>query len=311
MNATEIIALFGKASNSPELNALFSELNTLNRPSLPDDDKFVYHDWVLVRRKGVELGFSDSEYDKASPRIRWGHGKLLLTQVYFYSGFEDIKPFIGELPCSLTFADNRQRVREKLIAYESTRHSYLTDTWDISEGGYRLNVTYNDEGKSINRMACFVLEASIQQTHTITFPPLVSITNAFGTNIHSPEFRALWQDLLSDTKMQEAIEEGIIDFTESYGVTLGLTRKNVLNSITLHSNRDEESVEWTGEMPLNLTFDDSPEVLFRKITQKPIKQFDDVLTGYAIWHLPKYTLHILYSNFYNRLLRIKLSLLEI
>jgi hypothetical protein len=306
MNATEIIALFGKASNSPELNALFSELNTLNRPSLPDDDKFVYHDWVLVRRKGVELGFSDSEYDKASPRIHWGHGKLLLTQVYFYSGFEDIKPFIGELPCGLNFADNRERVREKLIAYEATRHSYLTDTWDVSEGGYRLNVTYNEEGKSINRMACFVLEAPIQQTHTITFPPLVSITNAFGTDIHSPEFRALWQDFLSHSKMQEAIEEGTVDFTESYGVTLGLTKKNIFTSIILHSNRNEESVEWQGDMPHNLRFDDSPEVLFLKMKQPPTQQSDSVLTGYAVWSFPNYTLRILYSNLYNRILRIKL-----
>ena len=38
----------------------------------------------------------------------------------------------------------------------------------------------------------------------------------------------------------------------------------------------------------------------------PVRQDDEGLAGYAVWHLDDYTMHVLYSNPYNRLLRVTL-----
>jgi hypothetical protein len=308
MNSTEILSNFGLTSTCDKVVSLFSMLNTLNRPQLPEDEEYIYHDWVLVRRKGLELGFTDSEYQTAAARFRWGHGELLLTQAYFYSGFNDIQPFTGELPFSLKFSDSKDAARVKLIAFDASRHSYINDTWDVD--GYRLSLTYENGGQSIDRIACRVLAAPIPSIDNLIYPSLANISAVFGDSIRSAEFAALWGDLLDDEKLLEAIDDGEIDFTQSYGATIGLAgdgkSTSVFRSITLHRNRDSESAGWGGELPLGLQFNDSPEVLFTKITEPPIQHADSALTGHAVWHFIDYTLHVLYSNLDNRLLRIKL-----
>jgi len=307
MNSADFISLFGTSATDHKMTAIFSALNTLRRPELPDDNPYPYHDWLLVRRKGVELGFADSEYQHGSDHFRWGHGKLLLTQAYFYSGFDDIRPFTGTLPYSLTFADSRTIARSKLGAFESSRHSYLNDTWDVE--GYRLSVTYTEDGASIDRMACRVLATPLTHKQHVVFPDLKTITNAFGTTITSPEFLKLWASALSDEDYEEAQQDGEIDLLQTYGAMLAFAPSRsgpVLRSITLHRNRDMESVGWGGSLPNNLDFEDSPEALFKKIDAPTIQQSDSGLTGHAVWHFDDYTIHVLYSNLDNRLLRVKL-----
>lgn len=303
IHAFTVLVLFGKSAGSTEVDALLSDLGTFNRPSLPEDEEYVYHDWVLVRRKGVELGFVDSEYQKAAPRHRWGKGELLLTQAYFYSAFNDIQPYTGELPHGLTFADSPAIARQKLSAFESTRHSYRNDTWDVDN--YRLSVTYTEDRQRIDRIACRQLAAAIPREGEVVFPELSALTAVFGYKISDPAFIELWGNALDTETIQDALEDDEIDFTPSYGATIALVG-GMFRSITLHRNRDTESARWEGELPLGLNFDDSPETLFAKISETPIQQSDSALSGHGVWHFPDYTLHILYSNLDNRILRVKL-----
>lgn len=307
VNAVDVVVLFGLSAVDKGIDAMFASLNTLQRPSLPKDDKFVFHDWVLVRRKGVELGFSDSHYQAGGDRSRWGRGVLLLTQAYFYSGFDDVAPFTGELPYGLAFADSRTAARAGLSAFEASRHSWRNDTWDVD--GYRLGVTYTDSGQRIDRIACRVMAAPIRRKRQVVFPPLARIVAAFGADIRSAEFAALWGGMFGKDELKVAMEDGEIDFTQTFGATLGLAGPEsspLLRSITLHRNRDSESAGWDGELPSGLDFEDSPETLFRKIPARSVQQSDSALTGHAVWHFDDYTLHVLYSNLDNRLLRIKL-----
>ena len=253
------------------------------------------------------MGFTDSEYQHATDRFRWGHGTLLLTQAYFYAGFDDIRPFTGILPYGLTFADNRATARSRLGLFERSRHSYLNDTWDVD--GYRLSVTYTESGASIDRMVCRVLAASIPRTRNVVFPDLKAVTNAFGATLGSPEFQRLWGDTLTDEDYKSAHEEGEMDLLETCGVSLAFASSGagpVFRSITLHRNRDMESAGWGSTLPNNLDFEDSPEILFKKIASQPVQHSDSALTGHAVWHFDNYTLHVLYSNLDNRLLRVKL-----
>src|SRR5574343_1315283 len=258
---TLITSLFGLTASSPEIEQLFLSLNTFNRPSIPEDEEFVYHDWVLVRRKGLELGFAYSEYHSAAPRHRWGLGKLLLTQVYFYSGFNDIQPFTGELPYGMEFNDSPDSVRKKLAAFESTRHSYRNDTWDVD--GYRLSVTYTENRNRIDRVACRQLATPIPRQAMVTWPELSSLVSVFGYKINDPAFLALWGNILDAESIQAALEDNEIDFTQTFGATVSLAG-GMFRSILLHRNRDTESAGWDGELPLGLNFADSPDVLFAK-----------------------------------------------
>lgn len=307
MKAKDILAALGLALSSETIEALFASLSTLNRPALPEDDRFVFHDWVLVRRKGLELGFADSEYQSAANRLSWGYGQLLLTQVYFYSGFDDIQPFKGELPFSLDFNDSRDAARAKLAEFEATRHSYLNDAWDVD--GYRLSVTYKQNGTGIDRIACRVLAAPILRKGEVIYPALDFLVSAFGATVRSPEFLTLWQNSLTDDAFLAAREDGEIDMTQTYGATLAFAESGagpLFRSITMHRNRDMESLGWGGALPQGLDFEDSPEILFKKIVAQPVQHSDSALTGHAVWHFDGYTLHVLYSNLDNRLLRIKL-----
>jgi hypothetical protein len=295
----------GAASSAIE--GIFQALETLSRPQLPEDEEFIYHDWVLVRHQGVELGFADSEYQAAAPRFRWGHGQLLLTQIYFYAAFNDVAAYAGELPFELNWSDDRDRVRLKLGAFEATRHSFRTDTWDV--GGYRLTVTYADGFKSIDRMVCRVLAQPIPAKSVFTLPALKAITSVFGSSVQSNEFTQLWGSALDPGAIDQAKDGGEVNWTSTIGATLAFAYSGggtLFRAITLHRNRDLESAGWTGPLPAGLNFDDSPEQLFSKIRLKPVQQADLTHTGHAVWHFDDCTMHVLYSNLDNRLLRVKL-----
>jgi hypothetical protein len=303
----QIRNLLGQSATSEAVEALFQSLNTLKRPALPEDDRFTFYDWVLVRRKGMELGFVDSEYQRGGHRGAWGRGELLLVQVYFYAGFDDVAQYTGPLPFDIQWADNRQQVTAKLAAYQATHHGYITDTWDVS--GYRITVSYADSDKRAERMMCQQLPVPLSAPDDVRWPDLPAVTLLWGEAVDTTRFRALWGHYLNDAVLEDAAEDGEIDLSASFGATLALANEQntpLLRAITLHRNRDANSVGWAGSLPNELDFEDSPSSLFAKIRQQPAQQADSTTTGHAVWHFDAYTLHVLYSHIDNRLLRIKL-----
>lgn len=306
MNSSALLSCLGLPSADAQVEGVFNSLGTHNRPVHPMQ-RGRYHDWVLVRRQGVELGFADSEYHTAASRTRWGYGVPLLTQVYFYAGFDSVRPYPGSLPYGLQFSDGREVVRQKLSAFEATRHSYLSDTWDVD--GCRLSVAYAGTDGGIDRMACRLLAAPIPREGVWACPPVQALLDAFGSPLATPSFATLWQRKWTAEDLVAAKDEGEIDLTRTQGATLTFTPSAdgpVFRAITLHRNRDMESAGWCGHLPHGLDFDDSPEVLFVKIQLQPAQHANSALTGHAVWHFDSHTLHVLYSHVDNRLLRIKL-----
>jgi len=305
LKASDFLSLLGAAVSDESINALWPVLDTLRRPALPDDNER-FHDWVLVRRKGIELGFSDAEYHEAADGFRWGTGELIFTQIYFYAGMEEVEPFRGELPYGLSFSDSRIMVREKMAAFEASRHSHVSDTWDVDDR-IRLNVMYGADHQSIDRMACLHLAAPIAPSLTVKPPSMTVLADHFGDPLTREAVSSLWPDGWDEDDYADASDDGELVLTTTYGATVsyaGKRGKASLRSVSLHGNRDLEFTQWRGELPGGLTFDDSPETLFAKFAELPAHQHDDTLSGYAVWHLPDYTVHVLYSNLYNRLLRV-------
>lgn len=305
------LLLFGKLARSADVEAFFKALDTYRRPEISRSNDHVYYDWVLVPRRGLELGFVDSEYQRGGPRASWGRGELQLAQAYFYTGFDDVQRYTGALPFQLEWTDSRQRAQDKLSSYESTRHSYRSDTWDVP--GYRLTVTYKEQYASIDRIACRVLPSPLRGVAGGGVPRVSAIFDAFGETIRARPFAELWNPRLSNADVETAEEDSELDLTDRFGATLGFAPSEqgpVFRSITLHRARDMDSIGWPGALPHGLSFEDDPVTLFQKIahqtTQLPVQHVDSALTGHAVWHFDDHTLHVLYSHVDNRLLRVKL-----
>jgi hypothetical protein len=300
--------LFGLPSDSQQVQALFQHFNTLRRPELAD--RYTYHDWVLVRRAGVELGFAEENYHHGQLPQLWGKGALLLTQVYFYAGFDDVAQYSGSLPFGMHWSDERQQVRERLGNLAHTLHSSkFSDTWDAP--GYRITVHYSESApQRPDKVICRQLRnVQLAPKPARTAPSLSWMYAQWGGNVSTSEWRLAWEGALDDEALEAGKEDGVIDLGASHGLALHVSPHRgelLLRAISLFGNGHEDSVQWPAELPWGLSFDDSPDALFQKITAKPIKRSEDVLMGYAVWHSQDMTLHVLYSLVDNRILRVKL-----
>lgn len=313
----DLTQLFNKPSDSPEIKELLKLLNTVHVPSLDEDDieEDLYTDWVLVKKHGVEFGFSNQEWLAGEPRYRWGAENLVLSQLYFYNADkeEGIAQFKGELPYGLTFSDTREQVLQKMQKVTDRHRFYKSDTWDIEDK--RLNVIF--ENKRLQKLYLFLPEKPfkeplIENRQTLSMDLLIqSLEKPIDKNL--PFLSALAEPLSKD-HWEEWSDTGELTLTDEYGIELysyeNKKKKVVLGSVKFFAARDRESIGWTGDLPYGLSFEMSPSDLYKKFKKKPAEQSDDVYSGYALWHFEKNTLHVLYSNIDNRLSRVQVGVLD-
>lgn len=300
---------FGVAAGSPQMEEIFRQLNTLNRPQLPEDDSCTFYDWVLVRRRGVELGFAEENYFFGKEKKFWGTGRLLFVQAYYYAGFDDVQRCTMALPYGLNWEDSREQVRARMSDVAPTLHSGpVSDTWDVPNN-CRMTVTYGGSPERAERMVYQQVPVNFQPSSQVTPPELNRIGAHLGRPVTEPDWRALWLPWLDSSAIRQGIVDGQIDLADSFGVTLHVEPDNgvpLLRAVSLHGNRDANAVEWRGRLPFGLDFEDSPDILSQKIPAKAVSTSHGNITGHAVWNFPDYTLHVLYCCVDNRLLRVKL-----
>ncbi|MFY9268387.1 MAG: hypothetical protein WAO55_01420 [Candidatus Manganitrophaceae bacterium] len=323
MDSDQLLALMKRRDDDPAVEAAFVTLRTRRRPVLDPEDDEAFLDWVLVRRQGVELGFADEVYFQAgekSKRRRKG-APLILFQIYFYTqrDDDDIKEFTGRLPFGLQWSDNRDQARQKLFRHESTRRSHLKDVWELP--GYRMTVGYKKGNKAIDSIVCEVglnpwpEKGRVQPTLGISdWPPL------FGLPSSSSTLRERLHPLDLDEKIEE--DEHELDFRYECGLELYFTQsKNlklgrrrvltkgqdlVFGAVRFYRSRELDARQWIGELPFQLSFDDTQQRMIEKVGRPPDEQDDDDLEGFGLWYFEGYSLHVYYSNMDNRLYRVTL-----
>ena len=312
--------LLGKIATDREVESAFIECGTLTRPSLDEDDEDQHYDWVLVRRKGDELGFVDAAYFRGEIKPLWRSEGLILNQLTFYSDTRgSVKAYEGKLPHGLSMHDTRATVREKLISCESTRRSYLTDRWDIEN--YRLIVAYkpNDAGvDSVHiKLPIWPYPQHAREQPTVAADEWLSL---FGEPQNSETLQLNLTPLNIVERIEEDEDEREVSFTDACGITLyfeearriklpalRLTdRTLVFSAVKFFRARDQEARQYSGALPLGLDFNDSPETLLKKLGRKPDKHDDGSTTGRALWHFQQFSLQVLYSTLENHLFRIML-----
>ena len=278
MNSNQSARLLSRDSEDTEIESLLSSLDTLTRPSLDEDEPEQHYDWLLIKRKGIEFGFVDAAYFAGKIRPLWRGDGLILSQLTFYSDTrEDVAPYAGELPRGLNFSDTRKVVRRKLAELESTRHSHLTDRWNVDN--YRLVVAYKD--------ATLDLEGTVDSVHLKL--PIQALPeknrkqpniagaqwlSLFGLHAQSEALQIAVVPLNITERIEEDEDEREVEFIEDCGITLYFEDAKrlktprsssnikglVLGAVKFYRARDLDARQYSGELPFDLDFDDSPEM---------------------------------------------------
>lgn len=206
------------------------------------------------------------------------------------------------MPYQLHKHDYRTDVRRKLAAFEHTRKSWVNDVWEI--GTTRLTAIYSKDSECLERLAFRQMPRPIPAVNVATTGDLIDIVALLGHSVQSPRVQQVFGEAFVDE-----MDEDEIDLRMTRGITLylqGIRRRAIVNAITLHANRDGESPGWNGPLPQGLDFADSPTIAREKVGICPSEESDSPTTGHVVWTFLTYTLHILYSNFDNSLLRVTL-----
>ncbi len=326
MSTPPILSLLGEAARSDAMEQSFALLNTLKRPSIESDeagDDVPRYDWVLVRRKGIELGFVDRAYFEAEAEYNWGDNEnLMLNQLTFFnaSARDDVQGWQDTLPYGLEFADTRLTVTSKLAAYEAKHRSGTRECWDV--GQHRLVVSFFPGDKGIETVHLKMLikpwdERGREQ-------PQLGIEqwqSLFGESADSEIFSAAIAPLGVLERIEEDEDEREVSFLRECGIELYFEKRTLLKldgkpktpgrelvfaAIKFFRARDREARQWTGELPLGLDFDQSVDQIIAALRVSPARREESEMTGFALWHFPDFSLHVLYSAIDNNLLRISM-----
>jgi hypothetical protein len=81
---------------------------------------------------------------------------------------------------------------------------------------------------------------------------------------------------------------------------------SAFNNFFLYRDREADARGWPGGLPRGLQFDDSPEVVFRKMVRPADVLSEDPYVGYALWHFPEYSLQVQYSTIDNWIMKVQM-----
>lgn len=327
MEASEIALLLGRPSNDPHVIAELARAGIDERPRAKIDENdadgpvIQTQDWLLKSAAGIEFGFDDEASWRGWVEFERGRHQMLLTQIYFYGEHKGVNPYAGHLPFGLALSDDREIVRSKMMPLEITRRSYVRDVWDSRD--YRITVSYVDTDERIGFVLCALREPTLPASdYSLNATlPIEHITGLLGKGLDNGELREAFKSLGINRFVEDVREGRALDFRNSYGFELGFTRpasveQSPANSLlepifsyaVFYRERELDARGWTGTLPLGIQFDDSPEILMRKVGLSPDEQVDKEATGYALWHLPDFSLHVYYSTMENLLLRVRVAL---
>jgi hypothetical protein len=323
MISSEILAMLGQEhTDGAAFAPLLAALGTVALPCLDEDDPGQHHDWILIRSRGLEIGFVDAAYFSGSPRITWRSEGLLMQQVTFYSsGRSGINAYSGELPYGLQWSDTREQTRVRLAEFEAGRASYLTDRWDI--GVRRLVLAYKQHDQTLDsvhvKLRIPPLPPQPEQQPNVAVEQWLDL---FGLPADSDRLQSALSPLDLRNRLEVLGADGHeIDFIETAGIVLyfeeverlqpqrkraSRSRSLAFGAVKFHRARDLNARQFQGELPLGLKFDDNPGRLDKVIGRPPASRKDGPTTGHATWHMNEFSLHVLYSTLENHLFRVML-----
>ena len=320
MEPNEFIKLLGLSSTHGEIESILRRFGIKRRPKLQVDEEDAdgpiveVQDWVINSRVGIEFGFEDEASLLGLERLEFGAGPMILKQIYLYGEHQGVNVYQGSLPFGLNMEDDRKTVRNKLSKFETLRRSYVRDTWVFS--GYKMAVSYVDEDKRIGFIILMYNPNIPPKLELVQNTPKIGdIIQALGKPKDDPLVGKLFSPFGLNRRLEDNGQEYVANFRENFGFQVrfrkhiysGKSKASIgLSHITFYRDREMEARGYRGRLPNSIDFNDSPEMLFKKIDHSPDNITDDLFVGFALWHLDEYSLRVKYSTMDNFILSVDL-----
>lgn len=306
------LPLLGAESTDDRLVALLEQLGVRRRPEKPHPFKSPYEVLFRLSRQGLCLAFQDRAYiENRSPR-QWGKSELRLCGVTATSAIEgQFLPYPGEMPHGISLSDTREQVRARMSPHADGLHAYRRDCWWLGER--YLSVTYQPGDITLPEQAgVFDLTVGLfyppsdQLAPPARYPDYNELIALFGASLHSMEFRQAFGSFDLENWSQE-YADGHLDRRRAFGFELHFDGDRLAPDgtpsfvgATLTRDRLGPSRQWQGSLPFGLDFDDSPDVLERKVGAGPSVRDDSmVVWGSAKWILAHVDLRVNYDTVRN------------
>jgi hypothetical protein len=316
MQPEDLLRLLGRLATDPDVERLLDHFKIRRRPEVELDDEAAdgpviqKQDWLKNLHAGIEFGFEDEATFTGNESLTPGKGPMLLTQIYFYGEHSVMRPYVDRMPFNLQTHDDRQKVRQLMSQFEPTRRSWVRDTWEPPE--CRLTVSYTEGGAQISFVLCALRVPPSPTLEDITpVPELDDLLAVLGRPMDDSDLRKVVRPLRIDQYLQNRGTTVIALMREQYGLELHFggvpsMDASAFTNLFLYRDREADARGWTGRLPNGLTFDDSPEVVFRKMGRPADVLAEETFDGYALWHLPTYSLQVHYSTMDNWILNLRI-----
>jgi hypothetical protein len=319
MHPQDLISLLGACNTDPAVESALVYFRVRNRPEVEIDEDdadgpvISTQSWVKNSRAGIEFGFDDEAAWLGLDETQFGRGSMVLTQIYLYGDHEGIRSYQEALPFDLNLLDDRTAVRKRMAAYESTRHSYIRDTWDVQE--IRVTVSYTDDESAIAFVLCALREPPLPPLSyaLAPVPTVETLIGLLALPLDDPAVESALDPLGLEDRIEQIEDSSDADFLNPYGLLVYFAapakkgerwrQDTLLSGMAFHQEREQDARRWPGELPYGVTFDDSPEMVARKLGRAPDVHDDEDFSGHAVWNEPLLSFHILYSTMDNRVMR--------
>ncbi|MCE3607770.1 hypothetical protein LXA47_29840 [Massilia sp. P8910] len=272
---------------------------------------------IFFRKLGFSFTFCSPEFYHSDELAT--NRPPIITNVQIYSG--DVKyPFVsyaGNLPFALEFGDSRELTLKKL-GTPNWQHPFVApftfERWDMGDRWLLLEYSADMDKIIMIQIGLTPNKRRRSLLPRITQPDIFALTHRLGSNfldlIHDANFLGI--DLSGVPKGAiDPIGSYEVDALSTHGIELyfrtaiGSERTlNVLSGARYIRKGVYGSVGFDGALPKNLLFEDSPEIVIKKIGGFPVTGKADALSGYYVWNLHEFLLHVGFSVMERRINRI-------
>jgi len=315
MAIEHVLSLLGLPSDDRRVVEMLQSYG-LNKyqPALDDSDPEAVTDWFPVTDHGIEFGFKDEAYLRAWDPLLRRKGDLIFHEVILYGDHPQMNRFRDRLPYGLSFEDDRDVARSRIDRLGAPRRSYERDVWELPQ--YRFIVSYASEDARVADIVACLPDAPwpLTDDDLVPLPSIRDIVALFGHSPRDPAFVRTFYPFGVLFEVESSDTACTIDVREEFGFELhfeiGTDRhgatddRRQLKSITTYRDRDLEARGWRGDLPYSITMDDSPAQVFAKVPHAPVEKSDRKVSGSALWQLPDFSLHVVYSTLYNLVYRV-------
>lgn len=313
--------LFGLPHDSPAIQSALSNwgIGLAHEPDYPD--VYQHFDYHSFKELGLRFVFGDEAFYRGSSETLH-HKALVLTNLLYYSGddYYNHDRFDGPLPYELTWVDTREQVWKKLGApnwqFAQANENAVVERWDFSldtDQAHWVLVFYVEDEQSIKLIQLGWAPQRVQPEPTLVDkrkPPLRF--EALAPLLHKPWNAPAVHQQLAALPIQAAIDEcgkdcAEVDAVIEDGIELYFDEANMqdrkdadgevfrFTGLRFFRYGDSGSRGFKGQLPSGLKFADRPEQVIAKVGVPPTAGDADEFSGYYVWNLPDYLLHVMFS----------------